>query len=177
MSDYSIPNGDLKEVAEAFERITRGEVVAFRTANPRGTDDMQMVRGDLRKSSAYVALPVRDYEEGWALRKLAHVLSLDPVGQLKYVLEQLTVHPALFGSTEHAAALKAFKEATQEAVNNLARAEIDKQIHDAEAGIAYLKGQRAKLDKAGADAYEVFLRQPWPRTTRYRTLTSPATGW
>lgn len=24
MSDYSIPNGDLKEVAEAFERITRG---------------------------------------------------------------------------------------------------------------------------------------------------------
>lgn len=69
-------------------------------------------------------------------------------------------HP---NQTEAAAALKAFKEATQEAVNNLARAEIDKQIHDAEAGIAYLKGQRAKLDKAGADAYEVFLRQPWPR--------------
>lgn len=151
MSDYSIPNGDLKEVAEAFERITRGEVVAFRTENQRGKDGMQMVRGDLRKSSAY-----------GALRKLAHVLSLDPVGQLKYVLEQLTVHPALFGSTEHAAALQAFKEATQEAVNNLARAEIDKQIHDAEAGIAYLKGQREKLDKAGADAYEVFLRQPWP---------------
>lgn len=167
MSDYSIPNGDLKEVAEAFERITRGEVVAFRTENPRGKDGMQMVRGDLRKSSAYVALPVRDYEEGWALRKLAHVLSLDPVGQLKYVLEQLTVHPALFGSTEHAAALQAFKEATQEAVNNLARAEIDKQIHDAEAGIAYLKGQREKLDKAGADAYEVFLRQPWPRRAHH----------
>lgn len=53
-----------------------------------------------------------------------------------------------------------FKEATQEAVNNLARAEIDKKIHDAEAGIARLKHQRAKLDKAGADAYEVFLRRP-----------------
>lgn len=51
-------------------------------------------------------------------------------------------------------------ETTQEAVNNLARAEIDKKIHDAEAGIAQLKHQRAKLDKAGADAYEVFLRRP-----------------
>lgn len=118
MTDYSIPNGDLKEVAEAFERITRGEVVAFRTVDARGKEGMQMVRGDLRKSSAYVALPVRDYEEGWALRKLA-------------------------------------------------RAEIDKQIHDAEAGIAYLKGQREKLDKAGADAYEVFLRQPWPRRAHH----------
>lgn len=167
MSDYSIPNDDLKEVAEAFDRITRDEVVAFRTVDARGKDGMQMVRGDLRKSSAYVALPVRDYDEGWALRKLSHVLSLDPVGQLKYVLEQLTVHPALFGSTEHAAAIAAFKESTQEAVNNLARAEIDKQIHDAEAGIAYLKSQRAKLDKAGADSYEVFLRQPWPRRAHH----------
>lgn len=162
MSDYSVPNGDLKEVAEAFERLTRGEVVAFRTADARGKDGMQMVRGDLRKSSAYVALPVRDYEEGWALRKLAHTISLDPIGQMKYVLEQLTAHPGLYGGVETAAALAAFKEATQEAVNNLARAEIDMQIRTAEDGIARLKKQREKLDKAGADAYEVFLRKPWP---------------
>ena len=36
----------------------------------------------------------------------------------------------------------AFKEATQEAVNNLARAEIDQQIRAAENGLAHLKKQR-----------------------------------
>lgn len=162
MSKFSISNDDLTEVAKGFERITSGEVVAFRIVDARGTDGMQTVRGDLRKSSAYVAIPVHGYEDGWRLRKLALTLSLDPIGQMKYVLEQLTVHPGLYGSFEHTAAIAAFKEATQEAVNNLARAEIDKQINDAEAGIAHLKKQREKLDKAGADAYEVFLQKPWP---------------
>lgn len=162
MRDYSISNSDLSEVAKGFERIAGGEVVAFRTVDAHGTDGMQMVRGDLRRASAYVAIPVYGYEDGWRLRKLAHTISLDPIGQMKYVLEQLTAHPGLYGSTEHAAALAAFKEATQEAVNNLARAEIDMQIHNAETGIAHLKKQREKLDKAGADAYEVFLRKPWP---------------
>ena len=160
---FPITNRDLSEVAEEFERISPGEVVAFRTVDEHGTERMQMVRGTLNKASAYIALPVRCFEDGHSLRRLAGVLNLDPVGQLKYVLDQLTNFPGLYGSTEHAAAIAAFKEATQEAVNNLARAEIDKQIHDAEAGIAYLKGQREKLDKAGLDAYEVFLRQPWPR--------------
>ena len=69
------------------------------------------------------------------------------------------MHPGLFCGALNAAAIAAFKEATQEAVNNLARAEIDQKIHNAEAGIAKLKYQRAKLDKAGADAYEVFLHR------------------
>lgn len=160
MTDYSIPNGDLEEVARAFTQIADGEAVAFRTVDPHGRDGLQMVYGDLRKSSAYVAIPVHSYEYGWRLRKRCHLLTLDAIDQLKYTLEQLTVHPGLFGSYEYGAALAAFKDATQEAVNNLARAEIDKKIHDAEAGIAQLKHQRAKLDKAGADAYEVFLRRP-----------------
>ena len=159
---FPITNRDLSEVAEKFERITPGEVVAFRTVDEHGAERMQMVRGTLSKASAYIALPVRGFEDGHGLRKLARVLSLDPVGQLKYVLDQLTNYPGLYGSYEYGAALAAFKEATQEAVNNLARAEIDKQIRDAEVGIAHLKKQREKLDKAGADAYEVFLRQPWP---------------
>lgn len=141
MTDYSIPNGDLKEVAEAFERITRGECVAFRTVDARGKDGMQMVCRWCAVTSARAQHTSRSL----------------------CATTRRGGHPALFGRTEHAAAIAAFKESTQEAVNNLARAEIDKQIHDAEAGIAYLKGQREKLDKAGADAYEVFLRQPWPR--------------
>lgn len=157
MTDYSVPNGDLEEVAKAFGKITADGVVAFRTA---GRDGLQMVYGDLCKASAYVAIPVHSYEDGWRLRKRCHLLTLDAIDQLKYTLERLTVHPGLFGSYEYGAALAAFKDATQEAVNNLARAEIDKKIHDAEAGIAQLKHQRAKLDKAGADAYEVFLRRP-----------------
>lgn len=160
---FPITNRDLSEVAEEFERISPGEVVAFRTVDEHGAERMQMVRGTLSKASAYIALPVRSFEDGHRLRQLAGVLNLDPTGQLKYVLDQLVNYPGLYGSYEYGAALAAFKESTQEAVNNLARAEIDKQIHDAEAGIAYLKSQRAKLDKAGADSYEVFLRQPWPR--------------
>lgn len=167
MIDYAIPNSDLEEVAKAFAQITDGEAVAFRTVDPHGRDGLQMVYGDLRKSSAYVAIPVHSYEEGWRLRKRCHLLTLDGIGKLKYVLDELLTYPGLYGSFEYTAALKAFKETTQEAVNNLARAEIDKKIRNAEAGIAYLKGQREKLDKAGADAYEVFLRKPWSRQAHH----------
>ena len=159
---FPITNRDLSEVAEEFERITSGEVVAFRTVDERGAERMQMVRGTLSKASAYIALPVHGYDDGHRLRRIAGVLNLDATGQLKYVLDQLTSYPGLYGSYEYGAALAAFKEATQEAVANLARAEIDKQINDAEAGIAHLKKQREKLDKAGADTYEVFLQKPWP---------------
>lgn len=159
MTDFPITDRDLVETAEKFELITKGEVAAFRTVDARGQDRMQMIRGDLRTSSAYVAIPVHSYDDGWRLRRHASVLSLDPVDKLKYVLELLTDHPGLFGSAEYAAAIAAFKEATQEAVNNLARAEIDKKIHDAEADIASLKRKREKLDKAGTDAYEAFLRK------------------
>lgn len=158
MTDYSIPNGDLEEVAQAFGKITHGAVVAFRTVDPHGRDGMQMVYGDLRKSSAYVAIPVTSWEEGWRLRKLARVLTLDAIGQLKYILEQLEVNPGIFGSHDYGAALAAFKDATQEAVKNLALAEIDHKIRTAEAGISALKRNRDKLNKAGTDAYEIFTR-------------------
>lgn len=160
MTDYAIPNGDLEMVAEAFERIATGEVVAFRTVGPHGEDRQLMIRGNLRKASAYIAIPVHNHEEGWRLRKHCHLLTLDAIDQLKYVLDQLINYPGLYGSFEYGAALKAFKQATQEAVNNLARAEIDKKIRDAEACISQLETQRKKLDKADADAYEVFLRRP-----------------
>lgn len=58
MTDYAITNGDLAEVAKAFGKITAGGVVAFRTVDPHGRDGMQMVYGDIRKSPAYVAIPV-----------------------------------------------------------------------------------------------------------------------
>lgn len=95
MTDYSIPDGDLEEVARAFTQIADGEAVAFRTVDPHGRDGLQMVYGDLRKSSAYVAIPVHSYEDGWRLRKRCHLLTLDAIDQLKYTLEQLTVHPGL----------------------------------------------------------------------------------
>lgn len=158
MTDYSVPNGDLEEVAKAFEKITTSTPVAFRTVDPHGRDGMQMVYGDLRKASAYVALPVPSWEEGWRLRKLAKVLTLDAIGQLKYILEQLEVNPGIFGSHDYGAALAAFKDATQEAVKNLALAEIDHKIRTAEAGISVLKRNRNKLNKAGTDAYEIFTR-------------------
>ena len=158
MTDCSIPNSDLEEVAKAFTQIADGEAVAFRTVDPHGRDGMQMVYGDLRKSSAYIAIPVHSWEEGWRLRKRCYLLTLDAIDQLKYVLEQLTAHPGLFGSYEYGAALATFKEATQEAVKNLALAEIDHKIRTAEAGISMLKKNRDKLNKAGADAYEIFTR-------------------
>lgn len=160
MSCHSVQDGTLIAAAEEFEHITPGEVVAFRTIGPHGEVGMQMVRGTLSKSSAYIALPVHTYDEGQRLSRLAHVLALDAVGQLKYVLDQLTQCPGLFGSTEYAAVIAAFKEATQEAVNNLTRAEIDKKIHHAETYISQLETRRKKLDESGADAYEVFLRRP-----------------
>lgn len=49
-------------------------------------------------------------------------------------------------------------DATQEAVKNLALAEIDHKIRTAEAGISVLKRNRDKLNKAGMDAYEIFTR-------------------
>lgn len=153
MTDYAIPNGDLEMVAEAFESIATGEVVAFRTVGHHGEDRQLMIRGNLRKASAYIAIPVHSHEEGWRLRKRCHLLTLDAI-------DQLINYPGLYGSFEYGAAIKAFKEATQEAVNNLARAEIDEKIRDAEACISQLETQRKKLDKAGADAYEVFLRRP-----------------
>lgn len=158
MTDYSISNGDLEEVAKAFEKITTSAPVAFRTVDPHGRDGMQMVYGDLRKASAYVALPVHTWEEGWRLRKLAKVLTLDAIGQLKYILEQIEVNLSIFGSTGCGPALATFKEATQEAVKNLALAEIDHKIHTAEAGISMLKKNRARLEKEGADAYKIFTR-------------------
>lgn len=159
MTDYAIPNSDLEKVAEAFERIATGEVVAFRTVGHHGEDRQLMIRGNLRKASAYIAIPVHSYEEGWRLRKRCHLLTLDAIDQLKYVLDQLINTPGLYGSFEYGAALAAFKEATQEAVNNLARAEIDRKVKDAKAYISKLETQRKKLDKAGADAYEVFLHR------------------
>lgn len=36
-------------------------------------------------------------------------LTLDAIDQLKYTLDQLTVHPGLFGSYEYSAALAAFQ--------------------------------------------------------------------
>ena len=158
MTDYSIPNGDLEEVAKAFAQFASGEVVAFRTVDPHGRDGMQMVYGDIRKSSAYVAIPVHSWDEGWRLRKIARVLTLDPIGHLKYVLEQLSVNPGIFGDYDYGQALATFREATQEAVKNLALAEIDQKIRTAEAGISMLKRNRDKLNKAGADAYEIFTR-------------------
>lgn len=158
MTDYAIPNSDLEEVAKAFAQFASGEVVAFRTVDPHGRDGLQMVYGDIRKSSAYVAIPVSSWDEGWRLRKLARVLTLDPIGHLKYVLEQLSVNPGIFGGYDCGQALATFKEATQEAVKNLALAEIDHKIHNAEAGISVLKKNRARLEKEGADAYEIFAR-------------------
>lgn len=99
MTDCSIPNGDLEEVAKAFAQFASGEVVAFRTVDPHGRDGMQMVHGDIRKSSAYVAIPVHSYEDGWRLRKRCHLLTLDAIGQLKYILEQLEVNPSIFAAT------------------------------------------------------------------------------
>lgn len=159
MTNYSAPNGDLEEVARAFDKLSTGEVVAFRTVDPHGRDGMQMVYGDIRKSSAYVAIPVHSWEEGWRLRKLAKALTLDAIGQLKYILEQLEADPRIFGSHEYRAALATFKEATQEAVKNLALAEIDQKIRTAEARISVLKRNRDNLNKADTDAYEIFTRQ------------------
>ena len=68
---FPITNRDLSEVAEEFERISPGEVVAFRTVDEHGTERMQMVRGTLNKASAYIALPVRGFEDGHSLRRLA----------------------------------------------------------------------------------------------------------
>ncbi len=160
MTDYAITNSDLEETAKAFGKITADGVVAFRTVDPHGRDGMQMVYGDIRKAPAYVAIPVRSWDEGWRLRKLARVLTLDPIGHLKYILEQLSANPGIFGGYDYWQALATFKEATQEAVKNLALAEIDHKIHNAEAGISVLKKNRARLEKEGADAYEVFLRRP-----------------
>lgn len=120
--------------------------------------DYAITNGDLRKASAYVAIPVSSWDEGWRLRKLARVLTLDPIGHLKYVLEQLSVNPGIFGGYDYGQALATFKEATQEAVKNLALAEIDHKIRTAEAGISVLKKNRARLEKAGTDAYEIFTR-------------------
>lgn len=104
------------------------------------------------------AIPVSSWDEGWRLRKLARVLTLDPIGHLKYVLEQLSANPGIFGGYDCGQALATFKEATQEAVKNLALAEIDHKIHNAEAGISVLKKNRARLEKEGEDVYKIFTR-------------------
>lgn len=145
---------DLYDTPEKWEKIIDGAMGAARDY------DAQSISSD---NTEHTRAALEELEQSHLLEELNHPFSSIGRTIFNRNMASLIVSAADSVDSQLAAALQAFKEATQEAVNNLARAEIDKQIHDAEAGIAYLKGQRAKLDKAGADSYEVFLRQPWPR--------------